>query len=120
MAMENAGCNLAQRLYGSAQVTVLAPRAGNGGGALVSVHDLVSHAVDVTVVVSRQAADFSGVAVHELGILERMAVLVLGAAASHGVGVHRYIDRVELTKRHGVVVNADGGLVRGGLGVVRE
>ncbi len=78
--MENAGRNLAQlvqRLYAPAQVTVLAGSGGNGGGGLVAARHLVNHGVDVTVVVSRPAADFWGVPAHQLGILERMGVGII-------------------------------------------
>lgn len=80
--MENAGRNLAQlaidRYYTqkpqSPTAIILAGRGGNGGGGLVCARHLQNHGVDVQVVLSQAAADFSGVPAHQLDILHRMGV----------------------------------------------
>ena len=78
--MENAGRNLAQLTLGLVAprtATVLAGSGGNGGGGLVCARHLANHGVVVTVVVTRPAAEFWGVPAHQLGILQRMGIVVI-------------------------------------------
>jgi NAD(P)H-hydrate epimerase len=78
--MENAGrhlADLAVRRFAPANAVVLAGAGGNGGGGLVAARHLSNRGVDVAVVLSRPAAEFTPVAAHQLDILERVGVAVV-------------------------------------------
>ncbi len=80
--MENAGRALAilardQFLGGvgkDKQVTVLAGRGGNGGGALVAARRLATWGLDVQVSLTREPDTYTGVPGHQLAILRAMGV----------------------------------------------
>jgi NAD(P)H-hydrate epimerase len=75
--MENAGRNLAQLAllrFRPGEVIVLAGPGGNGGGGLVAARHLANRGVDVRVVLSQPADDFSGVPAHQLAILRSMEI----------------------------------------------
>ena len=81
--MENAGRALAEQArrllggdVGGTHVVVLAGRGGNGGGALAAGRRLSIWGADVTVILGAPRSDFQGVPLHQLEILERMAVLL--------------------------------------------
>jgi len=96
--MENAGRCLAQHvraeLGGGVQgtrVVVLAGRGGNGGGGLAAARRLVIWGAEVAVLLAHDARSILGVPGHQLAILNRMGVTVLGpdrpyAAALHDAG----------------------------------
>ena len=77
--MENAGRNLARLVLDIAQpgtAIVLAGSGGNGGGGLVAARHLMNAGVDVSVSLTRPAAELTGVPGHQLGILRRMGVTI--------------------------------------------
>lgn len=77
--MENAGRNLARLVLALTQprsVLVLSGSGGNGGGGLVAARHLSNAGVNVTVWLSRQADEFSGVPLRQLDILQRMGVSI--------------------------------------------
>ncbi|MGI9598774.1 MAG: NAD(P)H-hydrate epimerase [Acidimicrobiales bacterium] len=77
--MENAGRSLARLIVDLAAPTtviVLAGSGGNGGGGLVAARHLANAGVDVTVGLTRQAAELTGVPGHQLDILHRMGVTI--------------------------------------------
>jgi NAD(P)H-hydrate epimerase len=77
--MENAGRGLARLVMDLATpktASVFAGTGGNGGGGLVAARHLANTGVDVTVVLSRPASEFSAIPLHQLEILKRMEVPV--------------------------------------------
>lgn len=77
--MEHAGLSLGvvarQLLGGNAagrKVLVLVGRGNNGGGGLAAARQLSNAAAQVTIVLSGMPGAFSGVAEHQLAILQRM------------------------------------------------
>lgn len=75
--MENAGRNLARLildLTGPKTAIVLAGSGGNGGGGLVAARHLVNAGVEVSVSLTRPAAELTGVPGHQLAILQRMGI----------------------------------------------
>ncbi len=92
--MENAGRNLAhlarQRFFDGdprgKQVVVLAGTGGNGGGALVCARRLHNYGARVRVFVTKPDESFTPVSAHQLDILRRMKVSVVGADALNAMG----------------------------------
>ncbi len=86
--MENAGRCLAQTarrhfLGGDPRgkaVVVMAGRGGNGGGALVCARRLHCWGAQVSVVLARDPKDFKEVPAHQLDVLQRMGLNLIGAA----------------------------------------
>ena len=83
--MENAGRCLAQHVRAElggdvqkTQIVVLAGRGGNGGGGLTAARRLAIWGAEVTVLLAHEAAAIPGVPGHQLAILDRMGVTVLG------------------------------------------
>jgi NAD(P)H-hydrate epimerase len=83
--MENAGRALARRarlmLGGDAagqRVTVLAGSGGNGGGGMVAARRLSIWGAEVTVILGQPDGQLAGVPAHQLSILRRMGLSVLG------------------------------------------
>lgn len=83
--MENAGRALATRarvmLGGDAvgrRVSVLAGSGGNGGGGLVAARRLAAWGAEVSVVLGQPGGRLTGVPAHQLAILQRMGLPVLG------------------------------------------
>jgi len=77
--MENAGRNLAHLvldLHAPERVSVAAGSGGNGGGGMVAARHLANAGVDVTVTLTRDVGQLSGVPAHQLDILQRMGVAV--------------------------------------------
>ena len=77
--MENAGRNLARLILDLARpktAIVLAGSGGNGGGGLVAARHLVNAGVEVSVGLTRPAAELTGVPGHQLDILQRMGITI--------------------------------------------
>lgn len=74
--MENAGSSLAwhARDVADGPVVVVAGDGGNGGGGLVCARHLANRDVPVSVVLDRPAAELTGAAAHQFGILSEMDV----------------------------------------------
>lgn len=76
--MENAGRNMAVAVHRVVEpsdgVVVLAGDGGNGGGGLACARHLANIGFSVEVVLDRPAADLTGAAAKQHGILESMAV----------------------------------------------
>ena len=75
--MENAGRNLARLvldLFRPSSVIVYAGSGGNGGGGLAAGRHLANAGVEVTITLSRQADQLSGVPGHQLDTLQRMGI----------------------------------------------
>jgi NAD(P)H-hydrate epimerase len=85
--MENAGrhlAHLARRRFLAGDprgraVLVLAGSGGNGGGGLVCARRLHNWGAQVFVVTTRPDEGYRGIPAHQLGILRRMGVTVVGA-----------------------------------------
>ena len=85
--MENAGRNLAdlalQRFLGSdvrnKQIIVLAGTGGNGGGVLACARHLHNWGARVSVVLTSQPAEYTGVTAHQLNVLECMKLALLAS-----------------------------------------
>ena len=86
--MENAGRNLAHLARSrfldgdpcGKRVVVLAGTGGNGGGALVCARHLHNHGARVFAFLTKPDEDFAPVPGHQLQILRRMKVPVVGAS----------------------------------------
>ena len=79
--MENAGRNLARlarRRFSPGRVLVLAGSGGNGGGGMVGARHLANWGVDVTVVLGQDVDHLGPVPAHQLDVLQRMGVPILG------------------------------------------
>ena len=93
--MENAGRNLAALVVGlhpDRPVTVYCGGGGNGGGGMVAARHLTNRGVDVAVVLDRPRAAFGGVPAHQLGILERMDLPLVDAAAGGAAAGHVHLQ----------------------------
>lgn len=85
--MENAGRNLAQlartRFLGGdprgKRVVVLAGTGGNGGGALVAARRLHTWGAEVVVALTKDLPAFKAVLAHQLGIIVRLGIQIVGA-----------------------------------------
>lgn len=83
--MENAGRNLAHlarvRFLGGdprgKRLIVLAGTGGNGGGGLVAARRLHNWGAQVTVALTKPAADYRDVPAHQLGILQHIGIAIL-------------------------------------------
>jgi NAD(P)H-hydrate epimerase len=92
--MENAGMNLAHlarvRFLASdprgKRVVVLAGSGGNGGGALVCARRLHNYGAQVSVFLTRPAADLKGVPAQQLEILGHMDIFTGKADSLNGMG----------------------------------
>jgi NAD(P)H-hydrate epimerase len=93
--MENAGRCLAQHvraeLGGDVQdtrIVVLAGRGGNGGGGLAAARRLVIWGAEVAVLLAHDAPGIEGIPGHQLAILDRMRVTVLGPDRPYAAALH--------------------------------
>ncbi|MGI9608467.1 MAG: NAD(P)H-hydrate epimerase [Acidimicrobiales bacterium] len=92
--MENAGRNLARlaiKRFMPNSVVVCAGSGGNGGGGLVGARHLAVAGVDVQVVLATDRDRLRPVPAHQLDIVERMGIPVVGEVAA---GVDLVIDAV--------------------------
>jgi NAD(P)H-hydrate epimerase len=86
--MENAGRNfaeLARRWLGGTvkdrSVVVLCGNGGNGGGGMTAARRLHNWGANVSVVLTKPADELRGVPAHQLDILQRMNLPILGPAS---------------------------------------
>jgi YjeF-like protein len=64
-------------------VIVLAGHGGNGGGGLAAGRRLSIWGADVAVILGAPRQDYQGVPLHQLSILDRIAILVRDGQPSH-------------------------------------
>ncbi|MFQ5935326.1 MAG: NAD(P)H-hydrate epimerase [Acidiferrobacterales bacterium] len=121
--MENAGRNLAhlarQRFLGGnpvgRRVVVLAGTGGNGGGALVAARRLHNWGSRVRVFTTQPSGSYAPVPAHQLDILNRMKVPVMGAdAVSQGTIPDLILDGVIGYSLRGAPHGAAADLIRWG------
>lgn len=97
--MEGAGRTLAQvaeRLFSPASVVVAAGPGGNGGGGLVAARHLANHGVDVSVMLSRPAADLGPVPRAQHDILERLGVHPVDVSRLSATACRARFDHADL------------------------
>jgi NAD(P)H-hydrate epimerase len=79
--MENAGRNLARlarRRFSPGRVLIMAGSGGNGGGGMVAARHLANWGVEVAVVLGQDLDRLGPVPAHQLDVLERMGVPIVG------------------------------------------
>jgi len=79
--MENAGRNLARLgflRFRPGSVVVLAGSGGNGGGGLVAARHLANWGVAVSVMLGKERDELDAVPAHQLDVLARMGVPIVG------------------------------------------
>ncbi|NNC92228.1 MAG: NAD(P)H-hydrate epimerase [Acidimicrobiia bacterium] len=79
--MENAGRNLARlarRRFLPGRALVMAGSGGNGGGGMVAARHLANWGVEVAVVLGKEPDRLGPVPAHQLDVLERMGVPIVG------------------------------------------
>jgi NAD(P)H-hydrate epimerase len=86
--MENAGRNFAELarrwLKGTVQgksIIVLCGTGNNGGGGMTAARRLHNWGADVSITLTKHAAELCGVPAHQLDILQRLKVPILGPAS---------------------------------------
>jgi NAD(P)H-hydrate epimerase len=90
--MENAGRNLARlaaELYFSnglyvKKFLIMAGSGGNGGGALVAARHLKNFGANPSLILSKPGKGYKNVPLHQLQILQKMAVHIMGSQSELG------------------------------------